>query len=74
MVPRPQAGRGPLEEPGFAYAYKDVDDDANAQELAAEVKAAGEKQGAIPVTDVEGDLLVGWSQQRFDEVFDAKAK
>jgi len=56
------------------FTYRDVDNPESNAEMSTKVKKAGEKQGAIPVTDIENDLLVGWSSQTFDKMYDEKAK
>ncbi|MBL8721874.1 MAG: hypothetical protein JNL79_38160 [Myxococcales bacterium] len=67
-------GQAYMKSRGIAYTFKDVGDSAASTEMATKVKKAGQKEGAIPVTDVEGDLLVGWSDQSFDKLYDEKAK
>lgn len=58
----------------IAYTYRNVDNEDASQELAAKMAKAGEKDGAIPTTDIDGDLLIGWSAEKFDAMYDEKAK
>ena len=56
------------------FTYRHVDDPEASAEMAAKVKKTGQKEGAIPVTDIDTDLLVGWSAAQFDKMYDEKAK
>jgi len=58
----------------ITYTYRNVDNRDAADELAVKMRAAGQEEGAIPVSDIDGDLLVGWSAPRFDQMYDAKAR
>ena len=44
------------------------------EDLAVKLKKAGIGKAGIPTTDIEGDLLVGWSDQQFDKMYDEKSK
>lgn len=72
--PHCKTAKAHIESRGIAYTYRNVDDDAANKELANKLKAAGQSKGGIPTTDIEGDLLVGWSQAQFDQMYDAKCK
>jgi glutaredoxin len=58
----------------IAYVYRNVDEPEANKELGTKLSKAGQSKGGIPTTDIDGDLLVGWSEQQFDEMYDAKAK
>lgn len=72
--PHCKTAKAHIESRGIAYVYRNVDDPAANSELATKLKAAKQSSGGIPTTDIEGDLLVGWSQGQFDAMYDAKAK
>ena len=57
-----------LRKKGVPYVLKDIEDDANAgREMRAKLNKAGMRAGSIPVIDVRGKLLVGFSAQAVDE-------
>lgn len=58
-----------LTEKGIAFESVDVSADAEAK------KAAYEKSGqlAVPVTDIEGDIVVGFDQDAVDELLGIKS-
>jgi predicted AAA+ superfamily ATPase/glutaredoxin len=55
------------------YLYRNVEQAGVGEELALKRRRAGVTENAIPVTEVDGDLLVGWSERRFDALYDGKA-
>lgn len=65
-----------MKQRAIAYTYRNVDDPGVNQELGLKLQAAGYKESsiAIPVIEIDGDLQIGWSAQKFDEEYDAKAK
>ncbi len=69
-----KTARAHLEKRKIVYVYRDVDQPAASAEMATKLKAAGKSGGGIPTTDVDGDLLIGWSEKQFDTMYDAKAK
>ncbi|MDF1565846.1 MAG: glutaredoxin family protein [Deltaproteobacteria bacterium] len=53
-----------LKENSVAYTERDIDEDPSAAaELAAKLKAAGQSSRGIPVTDIHGELIVGFKPQ-----------
>jgi len=57
-----------LRKKGVPYVLKDIEEDANAgREMRAKLNNAGMRAGSIPVIDVRGKLLVGFSAQAVDE-------
>ncbi len=55
----------------IAYVYRNIDDDAANREMWTKLRNAG-KDGSscgIPVIDVDGDLLIGWSESSFDKMY-----
>jgi glutaredoxin len=72
--PHCKTAKAHIEARSIKYTYRDVDNaDANS-ELAVKLKNAGQTKSGIPTIDVDGDLMVGWSEQQFDQTYDAKAK
>lgn len=63
-----------IESRGIAYTYRNVDDPKANSELSTKLSKSGQTKSGIPTTDIKGDLLVGWSAQQFDQMYDAKAK
>lgn len=53
-----------LKEKGFAYEDVDVSKDFNA--LQASVEKSGQK--GVPVTDIEGKIVIGFDQEVIDEI------
>lgn len=57
-----------LKKRGIAAAFKDIDKDKVAQaEMQLKLEKVGKGGGRIPVIDVEGKILVGYSQRALDE-------
>jgi glutaredoxin len=57
-----------LRKKGVNYVLKDIEEDANAgREMRAKLAKAGMRAGSIPVIDVRGKLLVGFSAESLDE-------
>jgi glutaredoxin len=57
-----------LRKKGVSYVLKDIEEDVNAgREMRAKLAKAGMRAGSIPVIDVRGKLVVGFSAQAVDE-------
>jgi glutaredoxin len=57
-----------LKKRGIAATFKDIDKDKVAQaEMQLKLEKIGKGGGRIPVIDVEGKILVGYSQRALDE-------
>lgn len=62
-----------LKSKGVPFVMKDVDEDRGAAaEMSAKLEKAGRRGGAIPVIDVKGQILVGYSRSELDRAI-AKA-
>ncbi|MEZ4299275.1 MAG: glutaredoxin domain-containing protein [Polyangiaceae bacterium] len=62
-----------LKSKGIAFVMKDVEEDrAAAREMSEKLEKAGRRGGAIPVIDVRGQILVGYSRSELDRAI-AKA-
>jgi len=62
-----------LTSKGIAYLHKDVDDPLISEEMGEKLRAAGIKTHNIPVLDVAGKILVGFSPSELDRAI-AEAK
>ncbi len=59
-----------LQKLGVDYVKKDIEEDKEAyEELMA--KSSGSYQG-VPVTDIAGDLVLGFDRRKIDELLKAK--
>lgn len=57
-----------LRKKGVAFVEKDVEEDANAaREMRAKLAKAGMHSGSIPVLDVRGKIIVGFSAPQVDD-------
>lgn len=66
-----QMARSYLEKKGVAFIEKDIEEDSNAAwELRAKLARARIPLGSIPVLDVRGRLLVGFSELAIDQALD----
>lgn len=60
-----------LKKRGIAATFKDIDKDKVAQaEMSLKLDKIGKGGGRIPVIDVEGKILVGYSQRALDEALE----
>ena len=61
-----------LRSRGIPFVEKDVDNDHDAQrEMQAKLRGAGLRAGSIPVMDVRGKILVGFSPRAVDDALGA---
>jgi glutaredoxin len=57
-----------LRRKGVPFVLKDIEEDVNAgREMRAKLSKAGMRAGSIPVIDVRGKLVIGFSAQALDE-------
>jgi glutaredoxin len=57
-----------LRRKGVPFVLKDIEEDVNAgREMRAKLAKAGMRAGSIPVIDVRGKLVIGFSAQALDE-------
>lgn len=59
-----------LEKLGYAFTVKDVEEDKEAYEELMQ-KSKGSFQG-VPVTDIDGELVLGFDRPRIDATIKAK--
>jgi glutaredoxin len=63
-----------LKRRGVKSEYKDIDKDAAAKvEMKAKLSKVGRRDGAIPVIDVGGQILVGFSARALDQALEKAA-
>ena len=60
-----------LEKLGYAFTVKDVEEDKEAYEELME-KIGGNFQG-VPVTDIDGDIVLGFDRAKIDESLKTKS-
>lgn len=60
-----------LNKKGIAFDHKDIDEPENNEEMRLKLQAAGIKTHSIPVLDVAGKLLVGFSEPELDRALEA---
>ncbi len=61
-----------MKKKGIAFVEKDVEKDAGAdREMRSKLARAGIKTGSIPILDVRGKILVGFSEQALDQALGA---
>ena len=57
-----------LKSKGIGYVYKDIEQDPSAgREMQQKLEKAGRRGGSIPVIDVRGKILVGFSAREVDD-------
>lgn len=57
-----------LKRKGIAYVYKDIEQDSAAgREMQQKLEKVGRRGGSIPVLDVRGKILVGFSARQVDD-------
>ena len=62
-----------LKSKGIRFVHKDIEEDRNAAlEMREKLEKSGQRGGSIPVIDVRGQILVGYSPQALDRAL-AKA-
>lgn len=60
-----------LKKKGVAFEHKDIDEPENNEEMRIKLQEAGIKSHSIPVLDVGGRLLVGFSESELDKAIAA---
>ncbi len=63
-----------MKKRGIPYTHKDIDDPNVNEEMRDKLAAAGLKSGSIPVFDVGGKILVGFSEDSLDTAWAAVNK
>ncbi len=63
-----------MKKRGIPYTHKDIDDPNVNEEMRDKLAAAGLKSGSIPVFDVGGKILVGFSEDSLDTAWAAVSK
>ena len=63
-----------MKKRGIPYVHKDIDDPNVNEEMRDKLAAAGLKSGSIPVFDVAGKILVGFSEDSLDAAWAAATK
>lgn len=64
-----------LKSKGIPFVEKDIDEDPSAQsEMRAKLTKSGRRSGSIPVIDVGGQILVGYSPQALDSAIASARK
>lgn len=58
-----------LKRKGIPFVHRDIEEDDGAQaEMRAKLKKAGMRAGSIPVVDLGGKILIGFSPEEIDQV------
>jgi len=60
-----------LKKKGIPFEHKDIDDAETNEEMKLKLQAAGIKTHSIPVLDVNGKLIVGFSEPELDKAIEA---
>jgi glutaredoxin len=60
-----------LKKKGIPFEHKDIDDRETNEEMRLKLESAGIKTHSIPVIDVNGQLLVGFSEPELDKAIEA---
>ncbi len=63
-----------MKKRGIPYVHKDIDDPNVNEEMRDKLAAAGLKSGSIPVFDVAGKILVGFSEDSLDAAWASAIK
>lgn len=63
-----------MKKRGIPYTHKDIDDPNVNEEMRDKLASAGLKSGSIPVFDVVGKILVGFSEDSLDSAWAAANK
>jgi glutaredoxin len=60
-----------LKKKGIPFEHKDIDEPENNEEMRIKLQEAGIKSHSIPVLDVGGKLLIGFSESELDKAISA---